>query len=313
MLSARGSWPRFRATAPFTFVRCSVAHRNHPERNEDAVLVDRHNGLAAVFDGVGGKADGHIAAQAASRAIHDGWKRVVASMGTRSAVVASHKLNVAETLQGLVEEAHRQIRLEGEQLAKAAGEALESFKYPATTFALAVFCLDADADGYTMTFAHVGDSRIYLLRGQQALQRLTQDDGFLAVLLSKGEIAQSDALRIDQATNVEQLSAVERGYFGKRYGITQALGWDGIETIHIDQLKLEPGDRVLLCTDGIHDNLTDQEIEEVLRGGAPKTAANRLVQRAQQRSLQDRSVTIRAKGDDMSAVVMTSRDFQHLL
>jgi PPM family protein phosphatase len=77
-------------------------------------------------------------------------------------------------------------------------------------------------------------------------------------------------------------TALERDYFGKRYGITQALGWDGIETIHIDQLKLEPGDCVLLCTDGIHDNLTDQEIEEVLRGGAPKTAAKWLVQRAQQ-------------------------------
>jgi len=57
--------------------------------------------------------------------------------------------------------------------------------------------------------------------------------------------------------------------------------------------------------DGIHDNLLDQEIEALLRNGTGTTAASLLVESAVRRSHQDNKTTIRAKMDDMSALVVT--------
>jgi protein phosphatase len=96
-------------------------------------------------------------------------------------------------------------------------------------------------------------------------------------------------------------------YFRLRGGITQALGGPIQPIIHTDQISISPGDRVLLCTDGIHDNLTDVEIAEILRSEARTTIARLLVERSIERSHQDRHATIRSKPDDMSAIVMTCR------
>ncbi len=62
---------------------------------------------------------------------------------------------------------------------------------------------------------------------------------------------------------------------------------------------------MLLCTDGIHDNLTDEEIENILRHTPRNLAARYLVDHSLLRSRQERQATIRAKPDDMTAVVMT--------
>jgi serine/threonine protein phosphatase PrpC len=156
-----------------------------------------------------------------------------------------------------------------------------------------------------MIYAHVGDSRIYLLQSEKPLQRLTSDDGLLAKLVENQIINDKDALRIDQAMIADELSDIELSYFKLRGGITQALGGPLAPTIHIDQIPIQPGDRILLCTDGIHDNLTDREIEAILRD-SPRTASARiLVERSLERSHEDRSRTIRAKPDDMSAIVIT--------
>ncbi len=73
-------------------------------------------------------------------------------------------------------------------------------------------------------------------------------------------------------------------------------------TIHTAQTVIAPGDRMLLCSDGIHDNLTDAEIETIVPCGAHTVVARHLVQRALDRS---REECLRAKKDDMSAIVIT--------
>ena len=78
-------------------------------------------------------------------------------------------------------------------------------------------------------------------------------------------------------------------------------------TIHVNQVSVYPGDRILLCTDGIHDNLVDEEIEEILKTGARTSAARLLIENSIRRSHQERDTTVRAKPDDMSAIVMTCR------
>jgi protein phosphatase len=105
----------------------------------------------------------------------------------------------------------------------------------------------------------------------------------------------------------EELSEVEFSYFRLRGGITQALGGPVPPTIHVNQIPTAIGDRILLCTDGIHDNLTDDEIETILRNSPRDAAARNLVSHSLHRSREERHVTVRAKPDDMSAVVITRR------
>lgn len=290
-------------TSLFTFSCHSIACERHPHRNEDSMLVDEQTGLTAVFDGVGGSAAGEIASQTAARATHHGWQRTMKQLQegrkVHTLLASNEALNLCTTLEQLIQEADEQVRTEGAH--RAGTDDL------ATTVALAVLCQRPETRDYNMVYAHVGDSRIYLLHGQESLKRLTSDDGLLAKLIENQIINDADALRIDQAMHADQLSETEYSYFRLRGGITQALGGPLSPTIHINQTPISPGDRILLCTDGIHDNLTDKEIEEILRNGPRTTLARMLVERSLQRSRQERSTTVRAKPDDMTAVVMTCR------
>src|SRR5205823_3074669 len=111
----------------------------------------------------------------------------------------------------------------------------------ATTVAMAALCRQSGTRGYLMLYAHVGDSRIYLLRANEPLKRLTSDDGLLAKLVENQVVNDADALRIDQAMQANQLSDTEFSYFRLRGGITQALGGPIPPTIHVDQVAVYPG------------------------------------------------------------------------
>ena len=286
---------------PFTFARDSVANERHPDRNEDHITIDVPSGLAAVFDGVGGSAAGEIASRTAARALYGGWKRILKQ------VQREHHGFFDDCDGATLGELLRKLTLEADELVRTEGARRAGTDDLATTIALAAISRQHGQKHYTMVYAHVGDSRIYLLREQEALKRLTSDDGLLARLVENQIVNNADALRIDQAMRADQLSNMEFSYFRLRGGITQALGGPMPPTVHIGQTPIQPGDRILLCTDGIHDNLTDLEIEAILRKGPRTTVAHMLVQQAILRSRQERDVTLRAKPDDISAIVMTCR------
>jgi protein phosphatase len=106
----------------------------------------------------------------------------------------------------------------------------------------------------TVAFAHVGDSRAYLLR-DGALQRLSEDHSLVHELVRKG-----------------QLSEVEAEQHPQRSVITRALGTD--EEVQIDTFTLEaqPDDVLLLCTDGLNTMVSEQDIAGVL--ASPTAAAD---------------------------------------
>jgi PPM family protein phosphatase len=285
---------------PFTFVRYSNPHEEHPERNEDYILVDAQRGLAAVFDGVGGNEGGGMAARVAARTIQRHWKHVLKQAQTGLTLVKMREgLDMQAVLKHLVIAANDYVRIAGYRGIKADGAPLSM----GTTVVLAVFCRQEEDAGYLMTYAHVGDSRIYLLRSDEKLRRLTSDDGYFRILLKDEKIVEEDIWHIDQATRAEDLTETEKGYFDKRNGITQSLGEQKRLDVHVDQVALEDGDRILFCSDGVHDNLIDLEIEETLRRGGRTGAAKMLVQRAIERSHEENA--LRAKKDDMSALVVT--------
>jgi serine/threonine protein phosphatase PrpC len=117
--------------------------------------------------------------------------------------------------------------------------------------------------GETIALAHVGDSRAYLLRGQR-LAQLTDDHLLVNELLRIGHITQSEA----------ETSTV-------RHIITRAVGAD--ERIDVDArlLAVEPGDTLVLASDGLHGVVGDEDIMGLLRVERDlERAAAQLVERA---------------------------------
>lgn len=293
--------------APFIFSSKTVPCERHPDSNEDRILVDQQSGIAAVFDGVGGSAAGEIASNTAMRSVIEGWKQQLYHLHSHNHnhqnasgfLEDCSNLDLCAILEKLITEADEQVRTTGAE--QAGTDDL------ATTVAMAALCRHVGKNAYTLVYAHVGDSRVYLLRGQEPLKRLTSDDGLLAKLVENQLMDEEQAQKIDQAMRAEDLTDAEYNYFRLRGGITQALGGPHPPSIHVDTTEISAGDRILLCTDGIHDNLIDEEIEHILRTSPRNSAARTLVDYSVLRSHEERPLTIRAKPDDMTAIVLTCR------
>lgn len=141
--------------------------------------------------------------------------------------------------------------------------------------------------------AYAGDSRIYMLN-QDGFRCLTLDHGLNNNWGTQTVLAAAD--------NLTDIPVGDRSAFRTRNVITSALG--GISNPTVDQYiaegPLENGEKIILTTDGIHDNLTTAEIEEILVTHQGDLA-EALVLHAEARSKEDH---FRAKDDDLTAVVI---------
>jgi PPM family protein phosphatase len=118
-------------------------------------------------------------------------------------------------------------------------------------------------EGDRVRLAHVGDSRAYLLRDGE-LRLLTEDHTLVNRMVSEGEISKEEAETHPQ-----------------RSVLTRALGVDTVVDVDDDTFQVRPGDRLLLCTDGLTSMVSEDQIGEVLRTVRdPQEAAKRLVRMA---------------------------------
>ena len=118
-------------------------------------------------------------------------------------------------------------------------------------------------DGLRLAFAHVGDSRAYLLH-EGALKRVTEDHSMVADMIRQGTLTEE-----------------ESRYHPNRSVITRALGTDPGVVPDAFDIRAEPGDRLLLSTDGLHGQVSDVEIADILRSSqTPAEAARALVDAA---------------------------------
>jgi PPM family protein phosphatase len=132
-----------------------------------------------------------------------------------------------------------------------------------------------DARAGTVAIGHVGDSRAYLLRGG-SIEQLTTDHSLVAELMQSGVLTPEEAERHPQ-----------------RSAITRALGTE--ETVEIDgfTISAEPGDVFLICSDGLSNMLSDDEIAAAIENAAgdPHDAADTLVRAANEHGGED-NVTV---------------------
>ena len=174
------------------------------------------------------------------------------------------------TLDGLVDAV---VRANQAVLARAE----EDPEYSGMGTTLTAVALVPGADGEELVVVNVGDSRTYLLR-QGELNQLTDDDSLVGQLVRDGRLDPDDARRHPQ-----------------RNIITKALGLDG--TVDVDPLQLIPveGERLLLCSDGLSDEVHEDEIASILRQNPdPQNAARALVELANERG----------GGDNVTVVVV---------
>lgn len=117
-------------------------------------------------------------------------------------------------------------------------------------------------DGSRVVMAHIGDSRGYLFRDER-LMRVSSDHTYVQQLVDAGQL-DPDAVRRHPWRNV-----VLRSLHGK--------GADSQEHADLVELGLLPGDRMLLCSDGLTDLVSEDRIAEVLHLADSQSAAARLV------------------------------------
>ena len=128
-----------------------------------------------------------------------------------------------------------------------------------------------DAAAGAVVFGHVGDSRAYRLRGDQ-LEQITTDHSLVAELVESGVLTPEEAVRHPQ-----------------RSAITRAVGTESAIEIDVFTVPAELEDLVLLCSDGLTDMLSEEEIATVLLEAErdPTAAAEKLVAAANARGGED--------------------------
>jgi protein phosphatase len=204
-------------------------------RNEDNYVVAPP--LFAVADGMGGAQAGEVASRLAASALEG---------------EDSDGLQGLERIDALIQEANRRIydRASTDPAASGMG----------TTMTVAL------VEEMTVAIGHVGDSRAYLVRGEQ-MEQLTDDHSLVNELLKSGRLSEEEA-------HVHPQRSV----------ITRAVGTDPDVDVDGFTIEAEENDVFLLCSDGLTDMVSDEEILELVHANrddldkavkALVTAANR--------------------------------------
>jgi protein phosphatase len=236
-------------------LRISSAVASHPglrrDQNEDAHCVRPDLGLYIVADGMGGHAAGEVASRTAVEVIeafindtHD------ADPNRTWPFPYEPRLSVdGNRLKGAFRLANRRIA--------AAMDRDEGLKGMATTVA-AVLIGHAGP-----VVAHVGDSRVYRWR-QGELQQVTQDHSWVGEQVRAGVLSDADARRHPW-----------------RNVVTRALSGGEDPDVEIAEVALEPGDRLLVCSDGLSGVVPFEKLREIVGANDDlQTTCNRLIDAA---------------------------------
>lgn len=215
----------------------------------------------------------------------NGWVYIVADgVGGADAGEVASRFASEKTLDYYLHHASEPWGTRMVQAMQAANSELRQFvaergggKRMATTMVAAVI---HDATAY---IANVGDSRAYLLRDGQ-ISQVTKDQSLVAKLLEEGAITESEAASHPH-----------------RNVILYSIGSERTPKIDLFEHALQPGDRLLLCSDGLTRHVPDAEILEIVAQHDIDAATRRMVELANQRGGQDNiTAVLIAYGQDVA-------------
>lgn len=218
------------------------------EHNEDSMLVFKKKGLFAVCDGLGGHSAGEVASALAVKCIKEiVQKRPAIPKEFHEKVSAKTRL-----LGWAISEANRIIHEQAQADPTRAGMG--------TTATAAWF------HGIRVSVAHVGDSRAYLFREGKFTQ-VTEDHSFVA-----------EQVRAGLLTPEEAEHSLHRNV------ITRALGTQQSVQVDVYEHEVKPGDKFLLCSDGLTGVISDTELKLMIeKAKDPKTLCASFIDEANAR------------------------------
>ncbi|MCU0658254.1 MAG: protein phosphatase 2C domain-containing protein [Polyangiaceae bacterium] len=238
------------------------------EHNEDSFLVDDALGVYAVADGMGGHAAGEVASRMAIEIFTDQIRQGQAVFQQLQRDPShDNKVAAQQLVEKAIQEACARIHktAQGDRSKRGMG----------TTFDGLVVA------GNRAIVGHVGDSRVYLIR-QGKVHRLTEDHTMLAMALKAGIGTKEDFANSDWGNS-----------------LTRAVGPQ--PSVQVDTLLIEcqAGDRFLLCSDGLHGYLSDEETPQLLGALGSGTPLSRLIDLANERGGKDNitGVMVGLQGD----------------
>jgi PPM family protein phosphatase len=218
--------------------------------NEDSIAADASKGLVVLADGMGGYNAGEVASGMATTVITTELQHLLDDTPPYKIEPATGKPFADRLLR--------------EQIAKAntsifqAAQSQPQYSGMGTTLVTAMFYDNK------VTFAHIGDSRAYRLRGE-TFEQLTRDHSLLQEQIDSGMITPEQA-KFSQNKNL----------------VTRALGIDPTVEPEIQVYPTQTGDVYLLCSDGLNDMVSDEDIGMTLQtlSANLRLAAQQLVQMA---------------------------------
>jgi len=212
--------------------RLAIATRSHVglvrDSNQDRIAVDADCGAAVLADGMGGHRAGEVASRiAAERALDE--------------LRIAQRETVNDTMAGLLRIGHT--------VEAANGALLDTcVTHPELTGMGTTVVVTAFRDRRVF-YAHVGDSRLYRVRYGR-MRRLTRDHSLIQRMVDDGVFANRAAAR-------------EAGI--RENVLTRSLGMQRQTDVDVGDALIESGDTYLICSDGLHGLITDNEIARLLR------------------------------------------------
>jgi protein phosphatase len=237
--------------------------------NEDNLFVNAEQRLFVVADGMGGHAAGEVASKIAVDSINE----FVCLTGGDQEITWPFGLDENISYDG--NRLKTSIRYANRKVLDATKEKTE-YEGMATTVAAVL------VDGDSANLAHVGDSRVYLVH-DGSMTQLTSDHSWVNEQIQSGIIS-ADQARSHPLRNV----------------VTRALGGKPDLAVDIQVQKMEPGDVLLLCSDGLTNMLPDPDIAEIIgsAGGDIEKAAKALVAEANARGGEDNITVLLLKFEE---------------
>jgi len=213
--------------------------------NQDEVIMCPEVGFYAVSDGMGGLSNGGKTSQMIKRILPD----MIKNASTELANDPSPKY-AAELL-------NKQVR-EISDVIYNTGNKGHRFDFGATLSGVWLA-------GRHAVFINLGDSRGYLLpHRKRNIKQITNDHNVAALLVKRGEITKEEARNHPAGS-----------------GLTRFVGMDAPATPEVFIREVNPGDRILLCSDGLHGMMSDSILESIMRSGTnPVHVCERLVEEA---------------------------------